>query len=64
MPKQTKGLKPGTPAPESGQYARRGQRGGKRGDEVTMVKGDRLPPTPKPGETYDLVDKTKHKGSR
>jgi hypothetical protein len=56
-----KGLKPGTPAPKSGQYERLGPHGGKTGREVTVVKREPLPPTPKPGETYVLVDPTKHK---
>ena len=57
---KTKGLKPGEPAPESGQYRLTGQRG-EKGPEVPAVKGKPLPPTPKPGMTYNLVDRTKHK---
>lgn len=57
----TKPLKPGTKAPSSGQYGLVGPRGGKLGPEVTTVKGEPLPPTPKPGLKYVLVDKTKHK---
>lgn len=55
-----KKLTPGTPAPVSGQYVKVGPRGGK-GDEITAVKGEPLPPTPKAGTTFELVDKTKHK---
>jgi hypothetical protein len=55
-----KKLTPGTPAPVSGQYTKVGPRGGK-GDEVTAIKGKPLPPTPKAGITFELVDKTKHK---
>jgi hypothetical protein len=55
------GLKPGEKAPESGQYERIGPRGGKTNQEVTVVKGEPLPPTPKPNQTYVIVDKTKHK---
>ncbi len=51
-----KGLTPGTPAPESGQYKNPGT-----GTEVTAVKGKPLPPTPEPGQKYVLVDPTKHK---
>ena len=51
-----KGLPPGKPAPESGQY-----RNTKTGAEVTSTKGHPLPPGPK-GSTYTLADKTKHKG--
>lgn len=53
-----KGNRPGTPAPFSGQY--RPSSGGKT--EITAVQGKPLPPTSKPGETWKLVDKTKHKG--
>ena len=56
--------KPGEKADSSGQYERIGPRGGKTGIEVTVVKGEPLPPTPKPGETYRLVDKTKHKNGK
>lgn len=53
--------KPGEKADTSGQYERIGPRGGKTGQEVTVVKGEPLPPTPRPGETYIIKDKTKHK---
>ena len=55
-------LKPGQRAPESGQYEILGPRGGETGAERTVVKGEPLPPTPKKGETYILVDPTKTKG--
>ena len=51
-----KPMKPGTPAPKSGQYGNV-----KTGHEVTVVKGEPLPPTPKPGQGYVLNDPTKHK---
>ena len=57
----SKPLKPGEPAPKSGQYERLGSRGGGSGKEVTGVKGKPLPPTPAPGQSYVLVDATKHK---
>lgn len=53
-------FKPGQQAPKSGQYERVGARGGKIGAEVTSVRGEPLPPTPKPGQRYVLVDKTRH----
>lgn len=56
-------LKPGQHAPRSGQYEQRGPRGG-RGNEVTVVQGEPLPPTPKPGMGYVLVDPTKNKSGR
>ncbi len=58
MPKRI--LRPGKPAPRSGQYERVGRRGGRTGDEVTAVRGKPLPPTPQPGQGYVLVDPTKH----
>jgi len=57
-PKSTR-WKSGQHAPESGQYAIIGPRGGKTGAERTVVKGEPLPPTPKKGQTYILVDPTK-----
>lgn len=53
---------PGQKAPISGQYGVVGPKGGKTGTEVTVTKGETLPPTPKPGQGFVLVDKTKHKG--
>jgi hypothetical protein len=44
----------------SGQYLQVGPKGGK-GKEVTVVKGEPLPPTPNQGGTYKLVDATKNK---
>jgi hypothetical protein len=49
-------LKPGTPAPVSGQYLNP-----KTGYEITGVKGKPLPPTPSSGQGYKSVDVTKHK---
>ena len=51
-------LKPGMPAPKSGQYQNTETK-----TEVTVVKGEPLPPTPKPNQPYKLVDATKHKKS-
>ncbi|MBM3178862.1 MAG: hypothetical protein FJZ86_00760 [Chloroflexi bacterium] len=56
--------RPGQVAPTSGQYAVVGPKGGNTGTEVTVVKGKPLPPTPKSGQTFVLVDKTKHKGGK
>jgi hypothetical protein len=61
---KTKGLRPGTPAPNSGQYGVRWPQGGATKKEVTAVKGEPLPPTQKPGMKYDLVDRTKNKSGR
>ncbi|WP_343218956.1 YjzC family protein [Cerasicoccus fimbriatus] len=59
-----KQYKPGQIAPRSGQYERIGSRGGRSGAEVTVTKGEPMPPTPKRGESYRLADATKHKGGR
>lgn len=56
-------LRPGQKAPASGQYQEIGPRGGK-GNEVTSVKGEPLPPTSTKGATYRLVDRTKNKSGR
>lgn len=56
MPSNSK-LPPGTKAPASGQYRNNTTR-----TEVTVVRGEPLPPTPKSGQTYTIADKTKHKG--
>jgi len=58
-----KGLRPGQPAPASGQYQQIGPKGGK-GPEVTSVKGEPLLPTSQPGSTYKLVDPSKNKSGR
>ena len=53
-------FKPGQTVKRSGQYEIIGSRGGRTGEEITGVKGKTLPPTPKAGSTYKLVDPTKH----
>ncbi len=60
----SKGFKSGQHAPRSGQYEIIGPRGGKTGEERTVVKNEPLPPTPKPGQTYINVDPTKHKSGK
>ncbi len=52
----TKPLKPGMQVPFSGQARNNSTR-----TEVTVVRGERMPPTPKPGQSYTMVDRTKHK---
>ena len=56
----SKTFKPGQTAPHSGQYGIVGPRGGDTGKERTVTKGEPLPPTPKAGMGFKLVDKTKH----
>jgi len=47
---------PGEKAPKSGQY-----RNTKTRTEVTVTRGEPLPPTPNKNQKYILVDPTKHK---
>jgi len=53
-------LKPGQSAPKSGQYIEIGPKGGIK-KEVTISKGETLPPTEKPGSSFKLVDPSKNK---
>lgn len=55
-----KSSQPGQATPRSGQYEIVGPRGGSTGQERTAVRGKPLPPTPKPGQEYRLVDPTKN----
>lgn len=57
-------LKPGEEAPRSGQYEIVGPRGGRTGEERTVVRGKPLPPTPAPGQRYELVDPTRNGAGR
>jgi hypothetical protein len=61
---ESKILKPGQKAPASGQYAVVGPRGGKLDKEVTVVKGEPMPPTEKPGQGYVMVDRSKNESGR
>lgn len=51
----SKQMKPGTTAPRSGQYQNTTTR-----REVTVTRGEPMPPTPAKGQSYKLVDLTKH----
>jgi hypothetical protein len=51
--------RPGQKAPVSGQYPMLGPKGGDTGQEVTVVKNEPFPPTPKPGMGYGKPDKTR-----
>ena len=53
-------LRPGEKAHKSGIYQEIGPRGGK-GREVTVVKGEPLPPTEQADHTYTLVRPTHNK---
>jgi hypothetical protein len=53
--------RPGKDVPISGQYELTGTQGKGLGREYTLVRGENFPPTPKPNQSFRLVDKTKHK---
>ena len=55
-------LKPGEPAPRSGEYEIRGERGGHTGKERTVVRGEPLPPTPARGQGY-TISRPAHNGA-
>lgn len=57
-------LKPGQKAPASGQYGVVGSRGGRIDHEVTVVKGEPMPPTAKAGQTYVMNHPTNNKSGR
>lgn len=57
---KSKAYRPGERAPVSAQYQIIGPKGGK-GAERTVVKREPLPPTPKPGSTCIIKDRTKTK---
>ena len=62
MKHKTAGLRPGEKCPQSGQY-QVVKPNGTRGGEVTVSKGEHMPPGQLPGTTYELVDATQHKHS-
>lgn len=55
----SKNYRPGQIVPTSGQ-AERYHNGRPTKKEVTVTKGEPFPPTPQKGDTYKIVDKTKH----
>lgn len=57
--RNNQGLRPGQNAPTSGQWELIGPRGRHTGDERTVVRGEPMPPTPKPNMSFNLVDRTK-----
>lgn len=56
-------VKSGNSAPKSGQYLEIGPRGGEK-KEVTVSKGETMPPTETSGSHFKLVDPTKNKSGR
>jgi len=57
-------LKPGTETPTSGIYEQIGPRGGRTGEQATSTEGKPLPPTEKPGQTWNLVQPAHHNGGK
>lgn len=56
---------PGETSKISGQGKIIGPRGGKTNNgEVTLIKGNTVPPTPKPGQKIVITDPTKHKNKK
>lgn len=53
--------KPGEIAGVSGQYPVVGPKGGYKGYEVTVTKGEPFPPVPEKGWGFGSPDETKHK---
>lgn len=60
----SKQLKPGAKAPVSAQYEILGPRGGHTGKERTVVRGEPLPPTPGPKQSYKIADRSRNKAGR
>jgi hypothetical protein len=60
----TRKLTPGSKAPASGQYEIIGPRGGRTGEERTVVRGEPLPPPPRSGQTYEIADRTKNNAGK
>ena len=56
--------KPGEKVDKSGQVEIVGPRGGRTGEERTVVKGEPYPPTPKRKQGSILVDPTKNDAGR
>jgi hypothetical protein len=56
----SKTFRPGQLAPESGIYDVKGPRGGKTNEQVVSTENHRLPPTPKPGQSYELAKPAHH----
>ncbi len=53
-------FRPGQTVRRPGQYELVGPRGRRTGREVTMPRDHTLPPTPEPGQGYELVDPSRN----
>ena len=62
MPNHT--YKSGEKVPASGQVEIIGPRGGRTGEERTVVLSEKFPPTPKAGQKYEFVDLTNNKSGK
>lgn len=60
----TKQYKPGQISPVSAQAEIVGSRGGRTGEERTIVRKEPFPPTPKPNQTYVVVDRTHNRAGK
>ncbi len=60
----TKSYKPGEIVPASAQVEIIGPRGGRTGEERTVTRGEKFPPTPERGQGYVIVDRTKNKSGQ
>ena len=60
----SKTYRPGEKVPASGQAEIVGNRGGRTGEERTVVRGERFPPTPKPGQRFIITDRTRNQSGR
>ena len=59
-----KAFKPGQRVPASSQVEIVGPRGGRTGEERTVTRGEKFPPTPERGQGYVIVDRTKNQSGR
>ena len=57
----TRAHKPGEKAPNSGLYKIVGPRGANTGTQRTVAKGEVFPPTPKPGQKFQMDEPAKNK---
>lgn len=64
MSKNNPILRPGQTAPFSAQYAEYGPRGGNLNHEVTVSKGETMPPSQGKGHTFRVADKSNNKSGR
>ena len=55
-----KTYKPGQIVPKSSQVEIVGPKGGRTGIERTVVRGEPFPPTQRSGQSYLIIDRTKH----